>query len=128
MGIDRKFLLCGMTFAIAGLCLGIYMAASRNHSEMPTHAHIMLVGFVFSFIYATIHRLWLPGITGRLRWIQFGLHQLGALLLAVGLFLLFSGRGTEDTLEPFLGTGAFSVLLAMILMTWMVARAKPVHP
>lgn len=125
MGIDRKFLLCGLCFAIAGLCLGIYMAASRNHSEMPTHAHIMLVGFVFSFIYATIHRLWLQGITGRLKWIQFGLHQFGALMLAVSLFLLFSGRGTEDSLGPFLGTGAFSVLLAMLAMTWMVARAKP---
>ncbi len=124
MGIDRKFLLCGLMFAIAGLCLGIYMAASRNHSEMPAHAHIMLVGFVFSFIYATIHRLWLPGITGKLKSIQFLLHQLGALSLAIGLLLLFSGHGNEDSLAPLLGTGAICVLLAMLAMTWMVARAR----
>ena len=126
MGVDRKFLLCGLFFAIAGLCLGIYMAASRNHSEMPAHAHIMLVGFVFSFIYATIHRLWLPGMKGKLQSIQFILHELGALLLAVGLLLLFSGHGSEDSLAPLLGTGAICVLLAMLTMTWMVLRARPV--
>ncbi|MBW8824570.1 MAG: TonB-dependent receptor [Xanthomonadales bacterium] len=125
MGIDRKFLLCGLFFAIAGLCLGIYMAISRNHAEMPAHAHIMLVGFVFSFIYATIHRLWLPGLVGKLKSIQFILHELGALLLAVGLLLLFSGHGSEDSLGPCLGIGAFSVLLAMLMMTWMVMRARP---
>lgn len=125
MGIDRKFLLCGLAFAIFGLCLGIHMATSRNHSEMPAHAHIMLVGFVFSFIYATIHQLWLPGITGKLKSIQFILHELGALLLAIGLLLLFSGHGSEDSLAPLLGTGAIAVLLAMLAMTWMVARARP---
>ncbi len=125
MGIDRKFLLCGLFFAIAGLCLGIYMAASRNHSEMPAHAHIMLVGFVFSFIYATIHRLWLPGLAGKLKTIQFILHELGALSLSIGLLLLFSGRGNEESLEPLLGGGALCVLLAMLLMTWMVLRARP---
>ncbi len=125
MGVDRKFLLCGLLFAISGLCLGIYMAASRNHSEMPAHAHIMLVGFVFSFIYATIHRLWLPGITGKLKSIQFFLHEIGAVLLAVGLLLLFSGHGSEDSLAPMLGGGATCVLLGMLAMTWMVMRARP---
>ena len=126
MGIDRKFLLCGLFFAIAGLCLGIYMAASRNHSEMPTHAHIMLVGFVFSFIYATIHRLWLQGIGGRLKWVQFGLHQFGAVMIAIGLFVLFSGHSSEDAVMPFLAPGGISVLLGMLVMTWMVMRTKPV--
>ncbi len=125
MGVDRKFLLCGLAFAVAGLCLGIYMAASGNHAEMPAHAHLMLVGFVFSFIYATIHRLWLPDPGRRLPWIQFGLHQVGAVVLTTSLFLLFSGRGTEESLAPFLGTGAACVFLAMLLMAWMVLRARP---
>ena len=54
MAIDRKFLLCGFAYAIAGMGLGIYMAASKNHALFIAHAHILLVGFVLSFIYALV--------------------------------------------------------------------------
>ncbi|MBS0218305.1 MAG: TonB-dependent receptor [Proteobacteria bacterium] len=125
MGVDRKFLLCGLFFAIAGLCLGIYMAASENNTQMPTHTHVMLAGFVISVVYATIHRLWLPGLQGRLKSVQFALHILGVLALATGLFLLFSNTASEKSLAPLLGSGAFAILLGMLLMTWMVLRTRP---
>ncbi|MBN8945617.1 MAG: hypothetical protein J0I74_00605 [Rhodanobacter sp.] len=65
MALDRRFLLCGFAYAIAGMGLGIYMAASHNHALFVAHAHMLLLGFVVSFIYALIHKLWLVGAGGR---------------------------------------------------------------
>ena len=57
MSLDKKFVVWALSFAAVGLSLGIYMAATQNHSELVAHAHIMLIGFVVSFIYGIIHKL-----------------------------------------------------------------------
>jgi hypothetical protein len=59
---DRQYLIWALSYGAAGMALGIYMAASHDHGEFVTHAHIMLVGFVTSLIYAVIHRLWLTAV------------------------------------------------------------------
>jgi hypothetical protein len=124
MNVDRKYLLCALVYAVLGLSLGIYMAASNNHAEFVTHAHIMLVGFVVSFIYATIHKLWLvtPG-TG-ISNLQFYLHQLSAITMATGLFLLFGNMAPMEKLEPVLAVSANGVLVGMLIMIYMVIRYR----
>lgn len=123
MTIDRKFLLCAFAYAIVGMGIGIYMAASKNHALFIAHAHILLVGFVVSFIYALIHRLWLVGSSPRLASVQFYLHQLATLVLTGSLVLMFSGAVPEATLEPALGLSAVGVLTAVLLMAWMILRS-----
>jgi hypothetical protein len=123
MTLDRRFLLCGFAYAIAGMGFGIYMAASHNHTLFIAHAHILLVGFVVSFIYALIHKLWLVGARARLSVFQFYLHQLAALAMATGLVLLYGGLYPESTLAPLLGLGSVGVLIAMVLMAWLVVRS-----
>ena len=86
--MDRKFVATGLGFGILGLLLGIYMAASHNHGQLVTHAHIMLVGFVVSFVYGVCHKLWLGNNESGLARIQFYLHVVGAIGLTIGLFLL----------------------------------------
>lgn len=41
-----KFIKSAVVYIILGMILGIYMAASQNHSQMPTHAHLNLIGWV----------------------------------------------------------------------------------
>ena len=133
MTIDRKFLLCAFAYAIAGMGVGIYMAASKNHALFIAHAHILLVGFVVSFIYALVHKLWIAGSGRRLTDIQFYLHQLATLVMTSGLVLLYAGLLPEPTLAPVLGLASAGVLLAALLMAWMIVRlpraqAAQVHP
>jgi hypothetical protein len=124
MTLDRKFLLCGFAYAIAGMGLGIYMAASHDHALFVAHAHILLVGFVVSFIYALIHKLWIVGAGGRVAGFQFYLHQLAALAMVVGLVLLYGGTVPEATVGPLLGLASVGVLIAVLLMAWMVLRSR----
>lgn len=115
--MDRKFLLTAFAYAILGLALGIYMAASKNHNQLVTHAHIMLVGFVVSFIYALCHKLWLDNTTSRLAVVQFYTHQAGALFLLTGLFLFYGNFINEKIMDPFLGVSSFIVFIGVVLMT-----------
>lgn len=121
--MQRKFLLTAFGYAILGLALGIYMAASKDHSQFVTHAHIMLVGFVVSFIYAVCHKLWLAAPSTKLSNIQYYFHQVGTLVLTGGLFLLFGRWVEEPILGPILGVASICVFIALVIMKVMIIKA-----
>lgn len=122
MDYSRRYLVWALCYAAVGMSLGIYMAASHNHGELVTHAHVLLVGFVLSLVYGIIHRLWLETPRRAVATTQFVLHQLAAIMLLSGLFLLYGGKASEATLAPLLGIGSVGVLLGMLLMLYMVLR------
>ncbi|MDI3324789.1 TonB-dependent receptor [Pontibacterium granulatum] len=115
--MDRKFVLTAFGYAILGLLLGIYMAASGNHGQFVTHAHIMLVGFLLSFLYGLCHKLWLNNSTSRLACVQFYLHQAGAVVLLPGLFLLYGEFLDAETLDPVLAAASITVFMGVVLMS-----------
>lgn len=121
--MDRKFLMTAMGYGILGLILGIYMAASENHGQMVTHTHIMLLGFVVSFFYAAVHKLWLPGNTVKLAKTQFLLHQLGTAGLVAGLYLLYGRYTPAATIGPVLGVFSVIAFAGFVLMKIMVIKA-----
>ena len=124
MNFDRKYLVCALLFAIAGISLGIYMAASDNHGELVAHAHILLIGFVVSFIYGIIHKLWLAKPNPTIANLQFYLHQAAALALSVGLTLLYGVLVPPGPLVPLLTLGSITVLIGVLMMLYMVLTTR----
>jgi len=122
--IARWHLLFALIFAVLGMCLGIYMASSGNHTLHPAHAHILLVGFVISALYAVIYRLWVMHARRVVALVQTALHGLGAILMSGGLVLMYGGVLPEPTLGPVLGVAAISVLAAMVIMIAQVLSAE----
>lgn len=122
--MDRRYVLSAFGYAIIGLLLGIYMAASRDHGQLVTHAHIMLVGFVVSFVYGLCHRLWLEKNVSTLAFIQFYIHHGGTMVLLVGLFLLYGNFIDLETIDPLLGIASVVVLIGVILMSVMLLKAE----
>jgi hypothetical protein len=120
MNFDRKYVIWSLSYAAVGLVLGIYMAASHNHAELVTHAHILLIGFVVSFLYGIIHKLWLQRPNLAIANIQFVLHQAAAITISLALFLLYGNMLPAPTLDPILGIASAGVLVAMLLMLYMV--------
>lgn len=114
--MDRKFVLTGLGYAIVGMALGIFMAASNDHGQMVTHAHIMLIGFVVSFIYGLCHKLWLNDSTSKLAVAQYYLHQVGTLFIVIGLFLLYGKFVPLEKIDPLLAVSSIVVLIGMVLM------------
>lgn len=124
MGYDRKYLAWALAYVAMGMGLGIYMAASHNHAQHVTHAHILLVGFVVSFIYAVIHKLWLGKKTSLLARVQLVAHQAGSLALFTGLFLLYGGIVPEAQIERVLAPSTIVVFVAALLMIVMVLKQR----
>ena len=120
--ISRWHVKFGFGFAVLGMALGIYMAISKTHVQHVTHAHVLLLGFVVSVLYGGIYRLWLASASARLAMVQTGLHQFGTVLLVAGLYFLYSGAATEDSLAPLLGTGSVAVILSAVLMFYQMVR------
>jgi len=123
MSFDRKYLICALGYVVLGMGVGVYMGASGNHGQLIAHAHILLVGFVVSFIYAIIHKLWLERPGKAIAQTQFVLHQVAAVVMFTGLLLLY-GRGVaETTIGPILGASSIGVLAAAVLMIYMVLKS-----
>lgn len=114
--MDRKFILTSLGYALVGLALGIFMAASKDHGQLVTHAHIMLIGFVVSFIYGLCHKLWLNNTTSKLANIQYYIHQAGTLVVVTGLFLYYGKFVTLETIDPVLAISSITVFIGMVLM------------
>ena len=126
MSFDRKYLVWALSYVAVGMGLGIFMAASHNHSQHVTHAHILLVGFVVSLIYAVIHKLWLGEKPPRLAKAQFIVHQAGAVTMFTGLFLMFGNIVPEAQLDPVLASASIAVFTAALLMIFMVLKTNTV--
>jgi multisubunit Na+/H+ antiporter MnhC subunit len=122
--MSRYFLLLAFGFATLGLVLGLYMGIRQNHGQLVTHAHIMLVGFVLTLVYALCHRLWLGKPPAWLAKTQLAVHLMASLVFLSALFMLYAQWYSEDILGPVLGLSGIGVLLALLLMFWMLFR----HP
>ncbi len=106
---------------------GYFMAASHNHAERVTHAHILLVGFVLSFGYGIIHKLWLEQPNPVIGKVQFILHQAGAVTISLGLLLLYGNVVPEAQLDPILAIASVTVLVGALLMLYMVLKTSAVR-
>ena len=121
--MDKKFVLTSLGYAIVGLALGIFMAASKNHGQLVTHAHIMLIGFVVSFVYALCHKLWLNNSTSKLATTQYYVHQAGTLVVVSGLFLYYGKFVTLESIDPVLAVSSITVFIGMVLMKVLVIKS-----
>lgn len=123
MSIDRKYMYCALIYAVVGMCLGIFMAASKNYIQQAAHTHVLLVGFVVSFVYGTIHKLWLEQANTALGKVRYVLYNAGTIAMSAGLFLLYGRFYPETILGPILGASSVAVLVAALLMLYMVIKS-----
>lgn len=119
----RINLTLGLVWLLLGMLLGEHMGRSGDHGQMPTHAHIMLLGGVLSITWAVIYKVFnIPA--GLLAWIQTGLHQVSALAMIVALYMLYGHLGEEAVLGPILGISAIGAIVSLLLVLVQSLRSK----
>ncbi|MBN8630584.1 MAG: hypothetical protein J0L76_06980 [Rhodobacterales bacterium] len=122
MNVSRGFIVMGAIYLVVGILFGSYMGGSGDHTLAPVHAHINLLGFTLMTVFGIGYRL-IPGLAdGVLPKLHFWLHQLGALLLLLGLFLMMSGRVAEATIGPVFPVLEGAVLIGAVL--WLVGVVR----
>lgn len=119
-GIGRTFFASALVYGVLGMLLGLHMGISQNHGQMPTHAHIMVVGWlsfaVFGLFYA-IYENTVPKLLARL---HLWLAQVSFAGLVIGLWLLYSG---QSQYEPFVALSSVAYAASFLVF---VAVAFPI--
>jgi len=106
-------------FVIIGMIMGVYMAASHNHTLGQAHAHINLIGWVSLFLIGLFYerRPQLDKSAGA-RW-QVIIYTIGAVVLNASMAALLLGNAGA---EPAAAAGSFVVLGSMLWFGWLVFR------
>jgi cbb3-type cytochrome oxidase subunit 1 len=104
---------------LIGMSWGIVMAISQDHSAMPAHAHLNLLGWVSLFLFGIFYRLHPALEVSRIALMQVWIWIIGTIFLTVGVAMLHAGNKAG---EPFAGIGSFVLLGDMVLFGWLVVR------
>ena len=102
----------GMCWLLAGITVGLVMAASHDHSVFPAHAHMNLLGWVSMGVFAFFYRLWPAAAATKLARIQFWVYVPAHFVQMVSLFILLKGN---EGVEPLVAASSFVVAAAIIM-------------
>lgn len=122
MNVVRNFLLLGSVFLIIGLFIGMYMGGSGDHTLAPSHAHINLVGFVITMIFALTYKAFPAMLEGRLAGIHFWCHLVGAVGLNIMLFMLMAGMIGPESMAPIAPITELLVTIGVAIFAWNIFR------
>ena len=115
--IDRWFLRIAVIYGLVAMVLGIVMGISENHTQMPTHAHLNLVGWVSMALYALVYRQYPAAAQSRLATPHFWVANVGAVLLTVGVYTQMAGM---PSLVFIVISGSLITILGMLIFAGIV--------
>jgi predicted membrane channel-forming protein YqfA (hemolysin III family) len=115
-GVARQFFILGIVLAIAGIMLGLKMAMTNDHLQMPVHAHIMVVGWLMSAVFGFFYYLFPVARQNKLAIIHFWLHAVGIVVLVVSLYFLLAGN---TAIEPVTAISSLVVFAGTLLFAWI---------
>jgi cbb3-type cytochrome oxidase subunit 1 len=119
-GVARNFFTMAVIYSIVGMMLGLSMAMSHDHSQLPTHAHIMVLGWVMSAVFAFFYHLVPAARNSKLATIHFWLAAVSSVGMVIGLYMLYGGN---PSVEPVLGISAMAYFAATVLFAFIALRA-----
>jgi hypothetical protein len=106
-------------FVIAGMAMGIGMAASQNHAIMPAHAHLNLLGWVSLFLFGIYYER-RPALDGsRVALAQVVVWSVGTVVLTLAVAAIHLGYHEAD---PVAAVASLLLLAAMLLFAYFVFR------
>jgi hypothetical protein len=108
-----------VVFVVTGMAMGIGMAASQDHSIMPAHAHLNLLGWVSLFLFGIYYERRPALDASRIARFQVGLWSLGTIILTVAVAGIHLGYTAMD---PVAALASLLVLGAMLLFGYCVFR------
>jgi hypothetical protein len=111
-----------VVMVIAGMIWGIAMGISQDHSTLPAHAHLNLLGWVSLFLFGIYYHLHPAVDRSVLASWQVWIWIAGTIILTIGVGLVHSGHEIGD---PIAAVSSLLVLADTLLFAWLVFRPKP---
>jgi predicted membrane channel-forming protein YqfA (hemolysin III family) len=115
-GVARQFFILGIIMAIVGMMLGLKMAMTHNHTQMPVHAHIMAAAWLMSAVFGFFYHLFPAARQNKLAPFHFWIHAVSIVVLVVSLYLVLAGN---PGVEPVTAVSSILFFLGMLLFAWI---------
>ena len=107
---------------LSGMIWGITMAITDDHSAMPGHAHLNLLGWVSLFLFGVYYRLHPTIDRSRIALVQVLIWICATVILSTGVALIHTVHAIGD---PIAAVSSIIVLLDTVLFGWLVFRGQP---
>ena len=117
--LNTRFFRTAVIYALLGMAGGIYMAASHDHSQMPAHAYLLLLGWVSMFLYGVFYKLF-PAAQSGLAALHWWIANIGLIVMVAGIIIIY-GRAPERG-EILATVGALTNIAGMVLFAVIVFR------
>jgi hypothetical protein len=107
-----------LVWFLATILFGMAMGMTQQFAYAPAHAHMGVLGWLSSAVFAVVYAVAKPMADGArgpmLHWIA---HNLGVAIMAFGLLMLIN---SGEAWEPLIPVGATMVIIAGIWLTIMI--------
>jgi hypothetical protein len=118
LGAPSAFFRSAVVYGLLGLALGLHMAATHDHGQLVTHAHLMLIGWVTTFLYGVYLKLHpTEGLLPAALWV---IANIGLVVTVIGLYIIYGGQPAAG--EPFATIGSFIVFIGLAVFAFIVWR------
>jgi len=107
-GIGKAFFISALVYGVLGMLLGLEMAMRKNHGQMPTHAHVMVIGWLSFAIFGLFYSAYGSAVPKLLALVHLWLAQISLAVLVIGLYLIYSGKTQFDPLAA-IGSMGYAV-------------------
>ena len=128
MNVSAWWLKLAVLYLIAGVGLGLFMAASHDHSMFPVHAHLNLLGWVSMALFGCFYRLWPEAAGSRLAKVHFWVYVPSHFVQMVLLAALFRGNAAVEPALAVASTLAGAAIVCFAVVVWTHAQVPAVTP
>ncbi len=118
--VSSLFFRAATIFLIIGIAMGLHMGIAKDHSAMPAHAHINLLGWVTSALFGTYYALQPRKAVGKLPMAHFLVYVLGMVVMFPALYLKYTGF---PEFEPILAAGSMIVGAGVLIFSVVLFSA-----
>lgn len=123
-GLGRAFFVSALVYGVLGMLLGLDMAIRKNHGQMPTHAHIMVIGWLSFAVFGLFHSVYENAVPKLVARVHFWLAQVSFAGLVIGLWLIYSGKTQFEPIAAVSSMAYAASFLVFVAVAFSAMRAR----
>ena len=119
--VSKRWFLVAITYFVVGICVGVFMGASGDHTLYAVHAHVNLLGWVSMSLTGLLYRAFPAAARSALAGWHFWIYQISVPIMLAAVAAIYTGHRQAD---PIAGVASVGVLVAVLLFWWNIVSSR----
>ena len=119
--VSKRWFLVAITYFVVGVCVGVFMGASGDHTLYAVHAHVNLLGWVSMSLTGLLYRAFPAAARSALAGWHFWIYQISVPIMLAAVAAIYTGHRQAD---PIAGVASVGVLVAVVLFWWNIVSSR----